>query len=538
MADATGSERPPGAGESPGGAAPGSPATGDADPSSPRDDARAAGRGGLAITFAKVYFILQGLVQQVLLPRVLGLDGYGALSSVQSAVSITYNPIVTASIQGVSRAVAQTTPDEQPATIRRTFGIHATLAVTTFAAFFFAAPATAAFMRAPHLVGSLRIVSLVLLFYGLYSPLVGVLNGRRRFVAQASFDVVFATMRTAALTGGGWLMARSGHGVEGSFGGFVVVAAAIALAAAGVVGIGRRGPGGPRALDHVKFIGPLLLGQVLLNCLLQADITLLRRFAGEAAVAKGLSPTLADPLVGAYRATQLFSFLPYQLLVAVTFILFPMLAAAQKAGDREAMGRYVETGVRIALLLAGLMVSVTSGLSGSLIRLVYSADAAALGTRSMQVLTLGFGAFAILGVLTAVLSSLGRERVGATVVAVAFALVVVLCFARARGAPFGEALLWQTALSTSAGLFLATVCAALLVWKLTGSVVAPATLARVVGCMGAAIAVARSLPEGGKVQTLASCAGVAGLYVALLVATREIGRADIDIVKGVIGRRR
>ena len=72
----------------------------------PDDSARTAGRGGLAITFAKVYFILQGLVQQVLLPRVLGLDGYGALSSVLGAASIAYNPIVTTSIQGVSRAVA------------------------------------------------------------------------------------------------------------------------------------------------------------------------------------------------------------------------------------------------------------------------------------------------------------------------------------------------------------------------------------------------------------------------------------------------
>src|SRR5689334_12818806 len=78
-------------------------------------ESAAVGRGGLAITFAKAYFILQGLVQQVLLPRVLGLDGYGALSSVLSAASITYNPIVTTSIQGVSRAVAQTSGDEQRA---------------------------------------------------------------------------------------------------------------------------------------------------------------------------------------------------------------------------------------------------------------------------------------------------------------------------------------------------------------------------------------------------------------------------------------
>ena len=502
------------------------------------DAARDAGRGGLAITFAKVYFILQGLVQQVLLPRVLGLDGYGGLSSVLSAASITYNPIVTTSIQGVSRAVAQAETEDQAATVRRVFFVHATLAVASSVSFFAAAPWAADFMRAPHLVVPLRISSLVLLFYGLYSPLVGVLNGRRRFVAQATFDVLFGTARTAALVAGGAVLARAGRGVEGSVLGFVTVAGSVAVAAALVVGIGKKGAGGPGVLTHVRFIVPLLLGQVLLNCLLQADLTLLRRFAGDAATASGLPPASADPLVGAYRATQLYSFLPYQLLVSVTFILFPMLAAAHKSGDRAAVARYVATGVRIAVILAGLMVSVTSGLSGPLIRLVYSTEAATLGTRAMQVLTLGFGAFAILGVLTAVLSSLGREREGAGVVAAAFALVVALCFAWARGAPLGESLLYRTAWCTASGLVLATGCAALLVKRAAGEVVPGATLVRVLVALALSATAGRALPISGKIATVAASVLVAAIYVAVLVVTRELGRAEVEIVRGILVRRR
>jgi stage V sporulation protein B len=501
------------------------------------ETAAAVGRGGLAITFAKVYFIFQGLIQQVLLPRVLGLDGYGALSSVLSASSITYNPIVTTSIQGVSRAVAQTSGAEQSATLRRTFTVHATLAVLASSAFFLAAPYTAGFMRAPHIVAPLRLISLVLLLYGLYSPLIGALNGRRRFVAQATFDVVFATLRTAALVVGGYL-APAGQGVLGSVGGFVTTASVIAVAAVFVVGLGRRGTGGPTALAHVAFILPLLAGQVLLNLLLQADLTLLRRFAGDAAQAAGLPPLSADPLVGAYRATQLFSFLPYQLLVSVTFVLFPLLATAHKAGDRVAVARYVSAGVRIAMIVAGLLVSVTSGLSAQLLRLVYSPEVAELGARAMQTLTLGFGAFAILGVLTAVLSSIGREREGATVIAVAFALVVTLCFAWARRAPFGEEILRNTALSTSAGLVLAAVCAAVLVARAAGSVVPALSAARVAASLAVAIFVARSLPVAGKIVTLAECAAVALLYIVALITTRELGRADMTAISGIVNRRR
>ncbi len=501
--------------------------------------ARKAGRGGLAVAFAKMYFILHGLIQQIVLPRVLGLDGYGALSSVLSIASVTYNPVVTTSIQGVSRAVAQSPDEDQPAAIRRTLKIHTTLTIPLAVAFFLLAGPIGRWIGAPHVVGALRIISGVMLFYGMYTPLVGVVNGQKRFLYQAGFDIVFATLRTAGLIAGGWwFAARYSQGVEGATWGFVAASCAILLVALAVVGAGRAGTGGPSIRQHLTFIAPLLLGQTLLNLLLQADLTLLRRFASDAAVATGLDVTAADPLVGAYRATQLFCFLPYQMLIAVTFIIFPLLATAYRDRDGEAVARYVRTGVRLALVLAGAMVSVTSGLSGPLLRLVFPPEAAELGTRSMQLLTLGFGAFAIFGILTTVLNSLKRERASAVVTTVAFGLVVVLCFARVRGGPFGEELLWRTAVATSLGIALATVGAAVLVRRTAGGLVSWLSLLRVLGAMSIAITVARQLPYAGKIATIGYSAAIGLLYLVLLVVMREVGKADLQTIQTVVTRRR
>lgn len=498
--------------------------------------ARSAGRGGLAVTFAKVYFILLGLVQQVVLPRVLGLDGYGALSRVLSMASIAYNPVTTTSIQGVSRAVTLASDAERPAVIRRLLGVHAVFAVVLSGGFFLLAPILGEATGALHVLRGLQILAAVMLLYGLYTPLIGVLNGQRRFLWQAGFDIAAATLRTAALIAGA-LFASKELAVEGATTGFVLSVALVFVLALGVVGIGKHGTGGTSVREHLVYAAPLLFGQVLLNLLLQADLQLLGRFATESALAAKLPPSAADPIVGAYRQTQMFSFLPYQILIAVTFILFPMLAGAAHAGDREAVARYVKTGVRLALLIAGAMVCVTAGLSGPLLTLVFSAESARLGSQALRILALGFGAFAIFGILTAVLNSLRRERASASITGVAVLLIGVLCFLRVRDGELGEGLLIRTAEATSAGLFLATLGAAWLVKRTAGAVVEPLTLVRVVGALAAVVVLAHQLPPPGKLMTLVYAACLPIAYIGILLVTRELGPDDLELAKTVLRRR-
>ncbi|MGC4086413.1 MAG: lipopolysaccharide biosynthesis protein [Polyangiaceae bacterium] len=502
------------------------------------DAAREAGRGGLAVAFAKVYFIAQGLVQQIALPRVLEISGYGAWSTVNSIAGIAYNPLVAMSIQGVSRAVASAEPSEQSATLHRVLRVHAVLAVWLGATFWLLGPWVCQLAGAPHVVEPARMMSAVMVIYGMYAPLIGALNGRRRFLAQAGFDVLAATLRTTGLVVGAWLLAKSGRGLEGAAGGFVVSMSLLLILALSVVGVGRPGKARIRIADHVAFLVPVLFGQLLLNLLLQADLTLLRRFAADAAVAKGLDFTAADPLVGAYRATQLFSFLPYQLLISVNFILFPMLARAVHEGDRAAIARYVATGVRIALLIAGLMVSVTAGLSSKLLHLVFGSEVAKLGGSSLELLSLGFGVFALFGVLTTVLNSLRRERASAGITAIAVAAVALMCFLRVRGAEFGETLLFRTATATSAGLLLATLCAAFLVRRAAGAVVAPLSVLRVLGAVAVMVSVGQALPDGGKLLTVVSAAFIALGYASLLIILRELGKDDLGLVLRVLKPKR
>jgi len=55
---------------------------------SERDQAGRAGRGGIAVLGAKVFFVVSGFAQQTLLPRAIGLAGYGALALVSVPINI------------------------------------------------------------------------------------------------------------------------------------------------------------------------------------------------------------------------------------------------------------------------------------------------------------------------------------------------------------------------------------------------------------------------------------------------------------------
>lgn len=531
------------------------------DPAPPPDSpppghvtAKKAGRGGAAVAAAKVYFILVGLVQQIALKRVLGLEAYGALSSALQAASIAYNPLVQTSIQGVSRVVASAKDDERPRALRRALSAHAVVALVAGALFFVFAEPLGRWMGAPHIVLSLQLLSAVMVAYGLYAPLVGALNGFHRFLAQAGLDALAATLRTVGLIGGAvWfahraaavaggasgstsgLLGRLG-GAEGAILGFVVAATLILLVSVFLVGVGKPGGTRPSFRQHFSFLLPLLLGQALLNCLFQADALLLRRFASEAATTAGMDVTAADALVGAYRAAQLFCFLPYQLLMSITFVLFPMVAQAAAASDRTAVRRYVRNGIRLAAMVTGLLVSVVSGLSYGLIDLVFGADAAQLGGGAARILALGLGFLAIFGIQTAVLNSLGYERASAWVTGLAFVLVVTACFVGVRGQEFGEILLVRTAWATAAGLTIATCAAGWAVRRTAGGVIALSSALRIGGALALTTVVGVALPAGGKLLTLVYAPVLASVYVTCLVLTRELGSADLAQLKAVIRR--
>lgn len=516
--------------------------------STERDESRQAGRGGIAVLAAKVYFILTGFVQQPLLRLAIGDADYGALARVLAVSNVFNNVVVASSTQGVSRTVAAA-GDRQPQALRATLRVHAVVAVVAATLLAVAARLVAWFEHAGEVLTPLVVMSGVLLVYGVYAPLVGYLNGRRQFARQASLDIVAATLRTGGFIGFGALFSLSARsfatslhtwpGVLGATVGAVVGAGGVFMLALRWTGTGAPGAGGPSPRAYLALLTPVMVSQLFTNGLMQADIIMLGRYLSLGAVASGVDdPAVrANEWVTVYRACQLFAFLPYQLLFAVTQVLFPMLAKAKAEEGDARVTELVRRGCRIGAIICGLLVCVVLALPEALVKFAYGAEIGARAAPALRVLALGQATFAMLGLATTILVSLGRERTAMTINALALGLLVTACAVLVPAARFGQPQLVATALATSGALAIALVIAISRVRAATRAFVPWKTALRVGACVAAASFAGGIAPAFSKPVTVLAAAFVGLLYVVALVVTGELGKDDLSQLLSIARRR-
>lgn len=510
-------------------------------------DARTAGRGGVAVLGAKLFFLVVGFVQQPLMRFAVGLSDFGSLAQVLAVSNVVNNVVVQSGTQGVSRVVAGAKGHQQEA-LRAVLRVHLPLAVVVAALMCAATPVYAAFERAPDVVAPLLVLAGVAFLYGLYAPLIGFLNGTNRFGRQALLDVIFGTLRTIGLVGGGWLFVRHGlSGVLGITGGWVCAAVIIVPLALRSTKLGRRLPPGaarpagiPTSGKYLVMLLPIAAAQLCTNILMQIDIGLLGRFLSEGAAATGLTGDArreaVKPLLAIYKECQTFAFLPYQLVFSITLILFPMLARAKAGGDAEAVRTYVARGARLAAIFGGLLVAVLLTIPQSMLAFAYPGADAARGAEVLRWMALAQAAFTMLGIATTVLTSIGRERMAAVLTLAAVIAVGAACWTFVPGTAFGHEQLVRSAQASGGALLVTLIVAGLLVKQQTGAFVPPATAVRVLAALGGCFALGFVAPRFGRLVTPVVAAIIGLAYVAFLVVTRELGKSDLALAKGVVRR--
>jgi len=403
-------------------------------------------------------------------------------------------------------------------------------------------------MHDPGKAGLIALSMAIIALYAFYTVFVGSANGTRAFHKQAALDVTFATLRAGGIVGA----AALGFGVWGAIGAWVAAAAAILVIAAVAIGLPKHLRGG-RVAPMAAYLGGVALYLLIMNFIMSVDQLLLKRLSTEWFHAhpdwllahgaardalEAAASTQADGQVGYYRAVQSLARLPYQLMIAVTFVIFPLVSRATFEADHEKTRGYIRTTLRYSLIFAGLMGAVLASNATAVLDVPFPLDYALEGGAALALLALGNVAFAIFTIAGTILNSAGRTVEAVLVAAGTLAILVVGLWLGIPTSHPGAAMLNVCAATTSAAMFLGAAASGVLLWRRFGAFVPAATVARVVVATAATFGVGRLVGTRGTLFTVAGAALAALVFVGVLIVTGELGRADLQIVGRVLRRKK
>ena len=494
--------------------------------------ARESTRGVAVIAAAKAWFLLTGFAQPLVLTRLLLGEGYGLYGVVLNVISILNNVVVAGSIQAMSHAVTE----GGVTALRKGLLIHAALGLSLAGALVAGADVLGAgVLHDARLPPLLRLGAIIVADYSVYAALVGALNGRRRFRAQAGLDITFATLRTSLVLG----LAATPLRVTGAIAGFAIASFVILLVALALHHEELRRPAkaevstGAFARSYARFFAPVLVYQFALNLALQADLLVMKAVLSRR---EGVDEAVINTLAGVYKAVQNFAFLPYQLLLAVTFVVFPVVSKATLDGDRAATAGFVRGAMRFSALGLGAMLAVLGGMPGAVLRLAYRPPFDQ-GAPVLRWLSLAQGAFALSVIGTTIVLAAGRTAAATALMAAMLAAVFSGNVVGLVLSPADLTALTHTALGTLFGCLVGLVIVGAYVRRAFGAFLSVSTAARVAACAVGAGSVGAWVPWPGKVGTLAGAAVIALVYGLLLVVTRELSTGELARIRRVLVRR-
>lgn len=514
------------------------------------DQARTGGRGFLLITGAKLWFMVMGAVVTIGLPLFMSQQDFGIYNIVINAGGLLNMVVITGSLQAVSKLVSEQ-PERSTQVLKRALAVQCLIGVPLALVYILGAGVIAGWFSDPSLAPLLRISGGVTLAYAFYAIFVGYLNGHKAFGRQAMLDVIFSTLKSALIIG----LVLGGFGVVGALWGFVGASVLVLLVSMAVAWrFHARGEGGAARVSAeeedgagrqlVRYILWVMLYTFCIFGVLRTDLFLLKAMIG----AQESGAQLANQVAGVYGAVQYVSRLPFQAVIAVTFVVFPMLSRATFSQDHEATRLYIGTTLRYSLILVSLLSAIIAGNARDIVLALYG-EGYQDGVLALMVLGVATVGYALFYIATTMITGSGKPEVSAGVAAATLLATVGLNAALIHG-QVGQGLSQGSlCLAASAATAVAMVLGfgmallylraryqARLGWLTVGRV-SLACLA-VVGFL----TLAQAPQEMGRMLRLGVVVGksaLAGaLFLLVLWVTREFGAQDKDRLLRVFRRRK
>jgi len=203
-----------------------------------------------------------------------------------------------------------------------------------------------------------------------------------------------------------------------------------------------------RLVRLASYLGLIMLYTFALNGLMRADLFVIKSVAADVpAHLEGAGPlfkVMSDKFAGFYGAVLNIARIPYQGVIAVTFVIFPLISEATFYADREATRRYIRTTFRYCVLLIGSVAIVLALNSDSLIAGLYSTDYQT-AAQALAILSIGIIFFALYYVATTMLIGAGHPVAAVVIMGISLAVTASANYVMVSGVHelFMSELVWS-----------------------------------------------------------------------------------------------
>ncbi len=330
------------------------------------------------------------------------------------------------------------------------------------------------------------------------------------------------------------------HSTLAAFGGWVIAAGVILVLSVLLVGLPKPVDGEPIPVKTMLGFGAWLALYLLgLNALMFMDGWWLKRLYTEAV--RGVSVAevkrTVDAVVGVYGAAQTVARLPYQLIVAVTFIVFPLLSAPAVQADRARTQRYISATLRYSLIAMLGLVAALGVRPQATLRLLFPPEYM-VGGSALAILLGAYVCFSLFSIVGTITNSLGRTVQTAVLGLVTLGLTALsVYFSISHALALGDQPLRAAALGLLLGMGGGLLLRLVYLWQTLRSTLPVLTLRGPGLPFGLVLSLGR-WPMAGSAELLGSkvgtilCSALAGVvYLLVLLLSGELSVKELALLR-------
>ena len=477
-------------------------------------------RGTIYLMVTQIIVLLSGYGLNVLFAYLFDATTYGNLGVILSLIMVTKTIFLTGIAKAVSKYLSEKKRDLQ--TIIRT-GLETQIIFIIICVLLFMifGDYLATKFNDPSLSWPIRISSLVVASVGIYVIYSdGYLNGLRKFKIQAFGEATHSVLRLVFSV----LLVSVGFGIYGAILGYIIAPIIALITIRRYISI-ESIKDNPLS-DKTEFSWKKILEFAIpINVFHSA--TMLSMEMGLFLV-KGL---LTNPaLAGYYTASSTLAKITFSIFSALPLTLLPSVSMAFSVNNITLIKKYITQSIRYSSIILIFISIIGYAYARPILRLFYP-DNFVVGSDVLFILMIGFSFFALMSLLSTVLSATGRNTLAGGIALIVLSTSIILNFALIpKYALIGAAI--ATLISGMFGCLITTYY----IYRHFKIPIPSVSICRIICASTLTLLLSILLPSENLMFILYSVILGTG-YLSLLIILREFKKEDFWIIKKMIKRK-